>query len=172
MRPSDYSAREQLRDGRSIEVRALRRNDEAGMLAAVDRMADRSLQRRFFVSKRAFSEKEKAFFMDVDFVNHAALVAVTDEDDRATIIGGGRYVVIEPGVAEMAFVVIDAFQGLGIGTLLTRHLIAMAHAAGLRKLVADVLPDNTAMRNVLGKYGFRPERSQDPRIVHLTMQLP
>jgi RimJ/RimL family protein N-acetyltransferase len=172
MRPSDYSAREHLGDGRSIEIRALRRSDEAGMLAAIDRTADRSLQRRFFVSKRAFSDREKAFFMDIDFVSHAALVAVIDEDDRATIVGGSRYVVTEPGVAEVAFVVIDAFQGLGIGTLLTRHLVGMAQAAGLRKLVAEVLSENAAMRKVLGRYGFRPERSQDPQIVHLTMQLP
>lgn len=141
------------------------------MLAAIDRMADQSLRRRFFVSKHAFSEKEKAFFMNVDFVGHAALVAVIDENDRATIVGGSRYVVTEPGVAEVAFIVIDAFQGLGIGTLLTRHLIGLAQAAGLRRLVADVLPDNAAMRKVLGRYGFRPERSQDPQIVHLTMQL-
>jgi RimJ/RimL family protein N-acetyltransferase len=156
---SDYSAREQLRDGRPIEIRALRRDDEAGMLAAIDRMATRSLQRRFFVNKRSFSEKEKAFFMDVDFVGHAALVAVIDENGSAAIVGGGRYVVTEPGVAEVAFVVVDAFQGQGICTVLARHLISMAKAAGLRQLAADVLPINAAMRKVLGKYGFQPERS-------------
>lgn len=142
------------------------------MLAAIDRMAARSLQRRFFVNKRAFSEKEKAFFMDIDFVGHAALVAVIDENGSPTIIGGGRYIVTEPGVAEVAFVVVDSFQGLGVGTLLTRHIIGIAQTAGLRKLVAEVLSDNTTMRRVFGKYGFQPERSQEPQIVHLTMQLP
>ena len=29
------------------------------------------------------------------------------------IVGGGRYIVIQPGQAEVAFAIIDAYQGLG-----------------------------------------------------------
>jgi RimJ/RimL family protein N-acetyltransferase len=168
---ANYSVPEQLRDGRPVEIRALRPNDEADMLAAIDRTGAESLQRRFFVTKRGFSEKERAFFMNTDFVNHVALVAVIDEDGRPAIVGGGRYVVTRPGEAEVAFVVVDAFQGQGIGALLTRHLTGLARAAGLRELVADVLPENMAMRKVLGKFGFRTARSLDPQVVHLTLHL-
>jgi RimJ/RimL family protein N-acetyltransferase len=169
--PATYSAREHLRDGRPVEIRALRPDDEADMLAAIDRTGAESLQRRFFVPKRGFSDKEKAFFMNIDFVNHVALVAVIDEDGRPAIVGGSRYVVTGPGEAEVAFVVVDAFQGQGIGGLLTRHLTGLARAAGLRELVADVLPENTAMRAVLGKFGFRTARSLDPQVIHLTLPL-
>src|SRR5215472_10517019 len=101
MIPATYSIRERLRDGRPIEIRALRADDETGMLAAVDRTNPESLRRRFFVTKRGFSEKEKAFFMNVDFINHVALVAEIDEDGRPAIIGGGRYIVVRPGAAEV-----------------------------------------------------------------------
>jgi RimJ/RimL family protein N-acetyltransferase len=171
MPPATYSAREQLRDGRPVEIRALRPDDEADMLAAIDRTGADSLQRRFFVPKRGFSEKEKAFFMNIDFVNHVALVAVVEEDGRPAIVGGSRYVVTGPGEAEVAFIVVDAFQGQGIGALLTRHLTGLARAAGLRELAADVLPANMAMRKVLGKFGFRTARSPDPQVVHLTLPL-
>jgi len=171
MTPANYSVHEQLRDGRPVEIRALRSNDEADMLAAIDRTGAESLQRRFFVTKRGFSEKEKAFFMNTDFVNHVALVAVIDEDGRPAIVGGGRYVVTRPGEAEVAFVVVDAFQGQRIGALLTKHLTGLARAAGLKDLVADVLPENIAMRKVLGKFGFRIARSLDPQVVHLTLPL-
>jgi RimJ/RimL family protein N-acetyltransferase len=171
MAPNTYSAHEQLRDGRPVEIRALRPDDEADMLAAIDRTGAESLQRRFFVPKRGFSEKEKAFFMNIDFVNHVALIAVIEEDGRPAIVGGSRYVVTGPGEAEVAFVVVDAFQGQGIGALLTRHLTGLARAAGLKELVADVLPENTAMRKVLGKFGFRTARSLDPQVVHLTLPL-
>jgi RimJ/RimL family protein N-acetyltransferase len=171
MTPADYSVREHLRDGRPVEIRALRPSDEADMLAAIDRTDAESLQRRFFVTKRGFSEKEKAFFMNTDFVNHVALVAVIDEDGRSAIVGGGRYVVTKPGEAEVAFVVVDAFQGQRIGALLTQHLTGLARAAGLKELVADVLPENIAMRKVLGKFGFRTARSLDPQVVHLTLSL-
>ena len=171
MTSATYSASEQLRDGASIEIRALRVEDEAGMLAAIDRTGQQSLQRRFFATKRGFSEKEKAFFMNLDFVNHVALVAEIDEGGKRTIIGGGRYIVVEPGEAEVAFVVVDAYQGQGIGGLLTRHLVGLARAAGLKQLVADVLPENVAMRNVLDKFGFRTARSLDPQVVHLVLPL-
>jgi RimJ/RimL family protein N-acetyltransferase len=171
MTPDSYSAREQLRDGRPVEIRALRPDDETDMLAAIDRTGPESLQRRFFVPKRGFSEREKAFFMKIDFVNHVALVAVIGEDGRSAIIGGGRYIVTEPGKAEVAFVVVDAFQGQGIGALLTRHITGLARASGLKELVADVLPENMAMRKVLGKFGFRTTRGTDPQVVHLTLPL-
>jgi RimJ/RimL family protein N-acetyltransferase len=169
--PSIHSAREVLRDGRPVEVRALRPQDEANMLLAVDRIGVKSLQRRFFVTKHGFSESEKEFFMKIDFVNHVAVVAEIDEDGRPAIIGGGRYVVTKSGEAEVAFMVVDAYQGKGIGMILTRHLIGLARAAGLKRLAADVLPGNTAMRKVLEKSGFKTTRSPDPQTVHLTLLL-
>lgn len=171
MTPATYSAQERLRDGRLIQIRALRADDETEMLAAVDRTKPESLRRRFFVTKRGFSEKEKSFFMHIDFVNHVALVAEIDEGARPAIIAGGRYIVTEPGAAEVAFVVVDAYQGQGIGALLARHLIELARTAGLKRLAADVLPENAAMRKILGRFGFRSAQSLDPQVVHLTLPL-
>jgi RimJ/RimL family protein N-acetyltransferase len=166
-----YSAREQLRDGRPIEIRALRPTDEAGMLDAINHTNAESLRRRFFVTKREFSDKEKAFFLNADFVKHVALVAEIDEDGRRTIVGGGRYIVTEPGRAEIAFVVIDAYQRLGLGTLLMRHLAVLARSAGLKEVIADVLPENAAMRKVFSKFGFQTRRGLDPQVVHLVLTL-
>ena len=166
-----YSAREQLRDGRPIEIRALRPTDEAGMLDAINHTNAELLRRRFFVTKREFSDKEKAFFLNADFVKHVALVAEIDEDGRRTIVGGGRYIVTEPGRAEIAFVVIDAYQRLGLGTLLMRHLAVLARSAGLKEVIADVLPENAAMRKVFSKFGFQTRRGLDPQVVHLVLTL-
>jgi RimJ/RimL family protein N-acetyltransferase len=171
MTPATYSVHEKLRDGRPIRIRSLRADDEAGMLAAIDKTNAESLRRRFFVTKRGFSEAEKAFFMDVDFVDHVALVVEIDENGRPAIIGGGRYIVTEASKAEVAFVVVDTYQGQGIGTLLTRHLVALARAAGLEELAADVLPENAAMRSVLGKFGFKSGRSGDPQVIHMILPL-
>jgi RimJ/RimL family protein N-acetyltransferase len=142
---ADYSVVERLRDGSEIEIRALRPADQQEMLAAVGRTSVQSLQRRFFVPKRHFSDKELDFFMNVDFKNHMALVAEIDENGRRVIVGGGRYIMVQPGQAEMAFAVVDAYQGKGIGAVLMRHLVAIARDGGLKKLIAEVLPENAAM---------------------------
>jgi ribosomal protein S18 acetylase RimI-like enzyme len=168
---TNYAARELLRDGSQIEIRALRREDEAEMLAAVGKTSAQSLQRRFFAMKRHFSDKERTFFMDIDFKNHVALVALAAEASRKIIVGGGRYIVFEPGRAEMAFVVVDAWQGRGIGSILMRHLIKIANDARLQELTAEVLPENAAMLKVFGKFGFRPTSRRDPQTVHLVLKL-
>jgi GNAT superfamily N-acetyltransferase len=67
--------------------------------------------------------------VNVDFTDHVALVAVVKEGGRRMIIGGGRYIVVRPGTAELAFAVVDKYQGRGIGAALMRHLAALARDA-------------------------------------------
>ena len=168
---AEYSIREHLRDDRPTTIRALHPDDRAGMLAAIGRTSMQSLQRRFFVPKKGFSEREIAFFLDVDFESHVAIVAEIAEDGCPVIVGGGRFIAIQPGQAEIAFVVVDAYQGQGIGTILMRHLAILARNAGLKELVAEVLPENTAMLKLFKKFGFRPDARGSPQVVHLTLQL-
>jgi len=169
--PQNYSAAERLRDGRDVEIRALRPDDKDDMLAAIGRTGTQSLQRRFFAVKRGFSDNEIVFFMNIDFANHVALVALAEEEGRRVIVGGGRYIVTEGAKAEIAFVVIDDYQGQGLGTLLMRHLAVVARAAGLKELMAEVLPENAAMRKVFSKFGFQARRGPDPQVVHLVLTL-
>jgi len=169
---AEYSVREHLRDDRPITIRALRPDDRAAMLAAIGRTSMQSLQRRFFVPKKGFSENEMAFFLNIDFESHVAIVAEIVDDGRPVIVGGGRYIVVQPGQAEIAFVVVDAYQGQGMGTILMRHLAVLARDAGLKELVAEVLPENTAMLKLFKKFGFQRGSKGSPQAVHLTLQLP
>jgi RimJ/RimL family protein N-acetyltransferase len=166
-----YSAVELLCNGRRIEIRALRASDRDDLVAAVDRTSARSLYRRFFSLKRHFSEKEINFFLNIDFANHVALVAVVKEGGRRAIVGGGRYVVVRPRKAEVAFIVVDKYQGQGIGGALMRHLAALARDAGLKELVAEVLPENAPMLKVFEKSGLVLRTRQENGVVHVTLQL-
>jgi RimJ/RimL family protein N-acetyltransferase len=168
---ANYSAVETLRDGRRVEIRALRPDDQAGLIAAVDRSSAESLYRRFFRVKRRFSEKEIAFFLNVDFVNHVALVAVLEEAGQPVIIGGGRYVAVQPATAEVAFAIVDQYQGQGIGAALMKHLVAIARAAGLKELIAEVLPGNLPMLKVFEKSGLRLTTRREAEVVHVALQL-
>jgi GNAT superfamily N-acetyltransferase len=168
---SRYQAAESLRDGRRLIVRAFAPEDAAGLGAAVDRASAQTLYRRFFTVKRHFSERETDFFFNVDFVDHVALIAEIEEAGKPTIVAGGRYVVVAPGKAEVAFAVIDAYQGHGIGKVLMRHLTAIARAAGLREFVAEVLPENRPMLNVFDTSGLRMSTTRDAEVVHVTLAL-
>jgi RimJ/RimL family protein N-acetyltransferase len=166
-----YSAVEMLRDGRRIEIRAITPADRDGLLAAVGSTSSDSLYRRFFSARRRFSEQEIASFVDVDFTDRVALVAVVGRGSQAQIVGGGRYALIGPWAAEVAFTVVDRYQAQGIGTALMRHLIAIARGAELRELVAEVLPNNDAMLKVLRHSGLPQDLQREAGTVHVTLRL-
>ena len=168
---AEYSVIETLRNGRRVEIRALQPEDRAGLIAAVGRASARSLFRRFFAAKRGFTEQEIAFFVNIDFLNHVALVAVVDADSHPVIVGGARYIVGQPGTAEVAFAVVDEHQGQGIGAALMRHLAAIARRSGLNELIAEVLPENVPMLKVFENSGFHLTRKHTSECVHVALSL-
>jgi RimJ/RimL family protein N-acetyltransferase len=109
--------------------------------------------------------------LNVDFVEHVALAAVIEESGRPVIAGGGRYVLVQPRKAEVAFAVVDRYQGQGIGTALMHHLAAIARRARLRELIAEVLPDNIPMLKVFERSGFCLSTKREPQVVHVALQL-
>ena len=165
---SEYSALETLRDGRRLEIRALQPSDRAALLAAAARSSSESLARRFFAPKRAFSDKELAFYTEVDFERHVALAALLEE---AGLVGTARYIVAQPGSAEVAFAVEDAHQGRGIASVLLRHLAKIARDAGLEELFAEVLPDNAPMLAVFERSGLALKKKRSQGVMHVVLRL-
>jgi GNAT superfamily N-acetyltransferase len=168
---ANYSAVETLRDSRTIEIRSFRPDDRDAFLSVAGRIGPLTFYRRFFTVKRGFSERERAFFLNVDFDKHVALLALLEEAGQKVIVGGGRYVIVQPAKAEVAFVVIDQYQGQGIGSILMRHLAIIARAAGLQELIAEVLPENKPMLMVFERCGLPMTTTVESEVVHVTMGL-
>jgi RimJ/RimL family protein N-acetyltransferase len=167
MDASAYSAVETLRNGRTAEIRAQRVSDRALLREALVNMSEEARYRRFFAPKRSFTQKEVDFYLNIDFANHVALVVVLD----GAIVGGGRYIVSEPGRAEVAFSVDDEHQGQGIASAVIRHLILIARAAGLREFYAEVLPDNAPMLKVFERCGLAVTTRREAGVVDVTLAL-
>jgi RimJ/RimL family protein N-acetyltransferase len=166
-----YSAVEHLRNGQRTLIRALDPEDRDDFIAAAAGLTADSLRRRFFGVRGQFTEAELKFFLNVDFINHVALVAVVEEAGRPVIAGGGRYIIVKAGQAEIAFAVADKYQGQGIGTALMLHLAAIARASGLRELIAQVLPENIAMLKVFERSGLRHHTKLESGTIHIALQL-
>ncbi len=162
-----YSATATLRDGSALAIRAQRPTDGEGLQGALGRMADESIQLRFFAPKRYFSERELAFFLDIDFVQQVALVA----EYGGTIVGGCRYIMTGPDVAEVAFAVADDWQGRGLGRILLQRLAGIAREQGLRQLVAEVLPENMPMLSVFRNSGLPAVTRHEAGVVHVRLDL-
>ena len=171
MSARDYSTFETTRRDRRVEIRSLKPEDRPALSSVIDRASAKSLYRRFFTVRRKFSERQVDFFVNVDFTNHVALVAVVDENGQRVIVGGGRYVLVQPGKAELAFFVIDEYQEQGIGGMLMRHLMTIARQAGLCELVAEVLVENRPMLALFEKSGFQRTAAAEPGVVHVALSL-
>jgi RimJ/RimL family protein N-acetyltransferase len=166
-----YSSIETLRNGLRLEIRALEASDRENFIEAVGRSSPGSIYRRFFSPKREFTESEKSFFLNIDFVNHVALVALVEESGRPVIVGGARYIHTTPTEAEIAFTVIDQYQGQGIGRALLHHLSAIARSTGVRAFTAQVLADNAQMLKVFQNSGFSFTSKLESGVAHVTIKL-
>ena len=152
----EYKAHETLKDGKSVIVRAIRPDDKTTILQGIGLFSDDSLYKRFHGAKTSLTNQELKYFTEIDYLHHVALLAVLKDNDQA--IGGGRFiaydVALPPRSAELALAVADDFQGLGVGSVVLKHLIHNAREIGFKIFEADVLVGNSAMIRVFEKSGL------------------
>jgi GNAT superfamily N-acetyltransferase len=163
-----YCVDAKLRDGGAIRIRAIGANDQARLHDHFRGLSQQSIYFRFMGFKRDLSEQDLKRFTELDFCDHVGLAATLTENGRETFIGVGHYIRgKDPHRAEVAFAVLDDYQGHGIGTLLLEHLGIIARTGGITELEADVLAGNHQMLEVFAHSGFKVRRRLDSGVVHL-----
>jgi RimJ/RimL family protein N-acetyltransferase len=170
----NYLAREILKDGTEVTIRAIRAGDSARILEAFNALDRESIYRRFFSPKKELSDAELRQLTEVDFSQVSALVVTAQKNGVETLIGGGRYVIEggdRPQRAELAFLTGEAYRRQGIASLLLRHLTLLAREAGLLQLEADVLAENQSMLNVFRRSGLPMTQRREGNVVHVTLTL-
>lgn len=117
------------------------------------------------------TEARLAYLFEVDYVDHFVWV-VTDEVD-GPVVADARFIrdEDEPGSAEVALTVADAYQGRGIGTLMLVALAVAARVDGIKRFHAQVLSDNPAARVLGNKVDARWEQ-EEPGVLTTTGQIP
>jgi GNAT superfamily N-acetyltransferase len=142
-----------LADGSTLAVRPISTDDRAGLADAFARMSEQSRYRRFMGPKPKLSERELRYFTEVDHRTHEALVAVVPE--TGAIAGEARYAIGgDASSADVAVMVVDEWQGRGLGPALLCRLVAAARAAGLARLTADSIATNRPARSIVNAVGF------------------
>jgi RimJ/RimL family protein N-acetyltransferase len=172
--PSIYLAKETLKDGTEVTIRAIQPEDSASVLESFAKLDRDAIYRRFFSPKKELSDAEVKQLTDVDFSQVVALVVTKETGQGETLIAGGRYAVenLETSqAAELAFLTDEAYRGRGIAGLLLRHLIRLAQKAGISRLKADVLADNHPMLVVFRRSGLPMRQQREGSVIHLTLDL-
>ena len=152
-----YDVHEILRDGREVHLRSIRPSDKAGLQDGMSRLSRDAIYTRFHGVKDHLSERELRYFTEIDHDSHVALVGEVEVDGAPLLVAAARFVTVEREprlVAEVAFAVADDFQGLGIATLMLKHLIAIARDEGIQEFQALVLKFNQPMLDVFARCGL------------------
>ena len=162
--PITYSVEETLRDGKRICIRSIQASDKQLLLDHFHTLSPEARYFRFFGIRSELDAEELKRFTELDFSDRVGLAATDIEGNRERFIGVGRYVrsAAEPWRGEVAFAVLDEFQGHGVGTLLLEHLAKIAVANGIRQFSATVMGSNYKMLEVFENSGFTiHEKNQD-----------
>ena len=144
-----------LRDGSRAVVRPVEPGDRELIRHVFSNLSPTSRYRRFLSDADELSDEDLAYLADVDHHRHEALLALDEETGEA--LGVARFTRV-PGdrdAAEVSVAVVDARQGLGIGTALLEALSARAREEGIGRYVALVSEDNEQMVAALEGVGAR-----------------
>ncbi|HLX06121.1 MAG TPA: GNAT family N-acetyltransferase [Candidatus Binatus sp.] len=164
----NYCVNVPMLDGAAIVIRAIRPDDQERLHEHFKGLSEKSVYFRFMGIRRDLSPQDLKNLTVLDFKNHVGLAATLTENGRERFIGVGRYICgADPTRAEVAFAILDGFQGRGIGTLLLEHLSLIADANGVTEFEADVLGENRQMLEVFAHSGFESHRTLDSGIVRL-----
>jgi acetyl coenzyme A synthetase (ADP forming)-like protein len=157
-----------LSDGRPVHVRPARPDDRERLRAFHARLSKETIYFRYFSAKPQLSDRWLDAFTHVDPPRHLVLFALAGDD----LIGMASYDrCAGTDTAEVAFVVDDAHQGRGVGTLLLEHLASIAREHGIHGFVADTLLRNDAMLAVFRDSGLASQRDLAHGVVHLTLPI-
>jgi acetyltransferase len=175
--PVEYVAPWTLHDGTDVLIRPIRPEDEPLLVEFHHTLSEQSVYQRYFhpfpLSERIAHER----LTRIAFINYereTALVAERrDEAYKPHIIGVGRLIKLRGGKeAEFAILISDEYQHQGLGTELLSRLVAIGRREGVKRIIADILPDNAAMIRVSEQVGFTCRYSAEDGVVKAELVLP
>ncbi len=150
--PTEWQRELTLRDGRKIQVRPIRPEDEPTILEFLQHVTADDLRLRFFGPMKVFTHAFIARLTQLDYARAMAFVAF---DDAGALVGVVRIhsdSVYESG--EYAILLRSDRKGLGLGWTLMQLLIDYAKAEGLQRISGQVLRENTVMLQMCRELGF------------------
>jgi acetyl coenzyme A synthetase (ADP forming)-like protein len=151
-----------LRDGSTLRLRPPVADDADALVAFFGGLSEQSHRLRFHGVTRV-DRASVARFLEPDWVERGALAGLLADDTGAhRVVAVAEYMRLhDPTSAEIAFAVADELQLRGVGTRLLEQLAARAAAGGIRRFVAEVLPENSSMLAVFRDAGFEVTRTLD-----------
>ena len=161
--PSDIATRHTFKGDVEVRFRAIKPSDEEEMRRLFYRFSDRTVYYRYFSPIKVMPHAKMQQYVNIDYINTLSIVGLTGPPEEEHIIAEARFVKDrKKPCGDVAFVVEEQYQGIGIATYLYEMLVTLARERGLQGFTADVLASNKAMMKVFekGRYPVRATLSE------------
>jgi acetyltransferase len=156
--PKKYETLWKLRDGRSVLLRPIKPEDEPMWLEMFQNFSEESIRYRFFQIIKDTPHEVRVRYCNIDYDRELGIVAELTEEGRRKILGVVRLITEPDGkTGEIAFIVADPWQGLGLGSKMLDFMIEICKDKKLETLYGIMLPDNYRAINLMRKMGFTIE---------------
>jgi len=156
-----YETPWKLINGRTVLLRPIKPEDEPYMDELFKTFSEETVRYRFFQIIQEMSHDALARYCNVDYDKEIAIVAETKENRRKKLLGVVRLATEPDGkTAEIAVVVGDPWQKLGLGSKLVDYMIEIARDKKLNTLYALMLRENYKAIRLMKEKGFQIESEQ------------
>ena len=151
-----------LKNGQEVLLRPIKPEDEPMWLEMFQSLSEESIRYRFFQMLKDTPHEVRVRYCNVDYDREIALVAEMVENGKRKILGVTRLSIeSDEKSGEMAFLVSDYWQGLGLGTKMVDYVLDIAKEKGIDKVNAIILQDNYRALSLTKKMGFTIEYLTD-----------
>jgi acetyltransferase len=160
--PKKYETLWKLRDGRTVLLRPIKPEDEPLWMEMFQKFSEKSIRYRFYNIFKDTSHGMRVRYCNIDYDREIAIIAEMNEEGQRKLLGVVR-VPIEPDqkTGEIAFIVADPWQGLGLGSKMVDHVIEICKDKKLETLYGVMLSDNLRAIDLMKRMGFTINHMRD-----------
>ena len=149
-----------LRDGSAVAIHEIRDKDRGMIERFVNQLSEDTIYFRFLASG---INKEVIVNQLSPRPGAYALVAVTGE----AIVGHVAYFKSQSDAAEIGVLILDTYQGKGLGTRLIESIARAANAKGITVFEAIIGWNNTRMIRMVRNIGFPTSEKVEPDLIRI-----
>jgi acetyltransferase len=153
--PDQYEVHTTTKTGLKIFIRPIRPDDAPLLVELFESLSPRSVYLRFFTPMKRLPHSMLAWFTQIDYDRHIALVALAEWEANEKMLGVARVITgRNPREAEFSVAVSDSWHGKGIGAALLQRCVSIAKERGIQRITGTILAENTQMLALGRKLGF------------------
>lgn len=173
--PEAFSWTKPLENGEEVHFRPIKPSDVDDMRRLFYRFSKTSVYHRYFMQIKAMPHYKMQDYVNIDYQQTLSIVGLVGTPGESRIIAEARYCLwTDEPYAEVAFLVDEDYQGMGVSTHLLNKLIEIALSRGIKGFSADVMMSNAPMVRVFQKcpYPVHIEEDEDLFSIRIPFEPP